>query len=155
MLDLGPNARTLFCALLLVVEAALIATAGRRADRSYGFRMFADSSSVKVSLFRQIDGGALLPVEGEQWTAHDCAGGEHRYVWSDMVRWPAPARLDRTTMAPYGTDAALAETKGALAFIAAHTPEDCETRALVAELTLRRNGRETKARIEIPKPAPR
>jgi len=134
------HARTAFAALFLAGQAALIATAGLRADHSYAFRMFEESSTVRVRVFRVLDDGGLLPVENEAWEARDCAGAPHRFAWGDYVRWPAPSRLDTTVLAPYGVAAALAEARGAVEWIAAHTRDDCQTLAWRAEVTTRRNG---------------
>ncbi len=132
--------RRAFVAVFLVVDAALIGTAGLRADRSYGFRMFPEASTVSVHVSRRLDGGRVAPIEGGRWEAMDCAGSRHKLAWSRMVRSPAPWRLDAELGAPYGVEASVAEVRGALDYVATHTPEDCETRALVAEVTTRRNG---------------
>ena len=142
MLDLGARGRTLFCALFFGGEAVLVATAGLRSDRSYGFRMFPESSVIVVHVSRRLDGGRQVPIEGGRWQAHDCSGGVHSFRWAEMVRYPAPAQLDATVGAPYGVESEVHRTRDALAWVAAHTPDDCETRALVAHIEVRRNGRE-------------
>jgi hypothetical protein len=132
--------RRAFVAVFLIVEAALVATAGLRADRSYGFRMFPEASTVSVHVSRRLDGGRLVPLQAGRWDAKDCGGAGHRLAWGKMVRPPAPWRLDAELGAPYGVEASLEEARGALDYVASHTPEDCETRALVAEVTTRKNG---------------
>jgi hypothetical protein len=132
--------RHAFVAVFLLVEVVLVATAGVRADRSYGFRMFPEASTVSVHVARRLDGGRLVPLEQGRWEAKDCSGGRHKLAWGRLVRPPAPSRLDAELGAPYGVEASVAEARGALEYVAAHTPEDCETRALVADVTTRKNG---------------
>jgi hypothetical protein len=139
-LDLSPRGRTIFVALFFAGEAALVATAGSRSDRSYGFRMFPETSTVFVHVSRRLDGGKEVPVVGGRWEAHDCGGKPHAYVWSKMVRFPAPYKLDAELGAPYGVDSGVARTRDALRWIADHVPDDCETRAFVARVQMKRNG---------------
>ena len=141
MLDLGARGRALFCVLFFGSEAVLVATAGLRSDRSYGFRMFPEASTIVVHVSRRLDGGLLVPIEGSRWQARDCSGGVHSFRWGDMVRYPAPGRLDVPVGAPYGVESEEHRARDALAWVATHTPEDCETRALVARIEPRKNGR--------------
>ncbi len=95
---------------------------------------------MRMRVWREVPDGGWLALDGGAWEARDCRGEAHRFAWDDLVRFPAPAPLDANLPAPYGVTAALAEARGALAWVAAHTPDDCETAALHAEVTLRRNG---------------
>jgi hypothetical protein len=140
-LDLGPRGRTVACALFFGAEAILVATAGMRSDRSYGFRMFPESSSITVHVSRRLADGTLVPIEKGRWEARDCAGTTHTYVWSQMIRSPAPSRLDAPVAAPYGVESEIHRTNDALRWVLDHTPDDCETRALMARVESRRNGR--------------
>jgi hypothetical protein len=152
MLDLGPRARLVFLGLFFGSEIVLIATAGMRSDRSYGFRMFPESSRITVHLSRRLDGDRLVPVEGGRWQARDCSGSPHSVVWGRLVRSPAPWRLDQSVPAPYGVESEVHRTKDALVWVAEHTPEDCETRALVAKVEARRNGRDPyEIDLEVPR----
>src|SRR5277367_5022115 len=141
MLDLGARGRALFCVLFFGSEAVLVATAGMRSDRSYGFRMFPEASTIVVHVARRLDGGRVVPIEADRWQAHDCSGGVHSFRWSTMVHSPAPGQLDVPIGAPYGVESELHRTRDALEWVATHTPEDCETRALVARIEPRKNGR--------------
>jgi len=141
LLDLGPRARTVACALFFGGEALLVATAGLRSDRSYGFRMFPESSSITVHVSRRLADGTLVPIEKNRWQARDCAGTAHPYLWGQMIRSTAPWRLDAPVAAPYGVESELHRTQDALRWVLDHTPDDCETRALVAHVEARRNGR--------------
>jgi hypothetical protein len=159
MLDLGPRGRAVLCGVFFGSEALLIATAGLRSDRSYGFRMFPETSSIVVHVSRQIDGqdgsggsdGArarrLVPIENGKWDAKDCSGATHTFVWGKMVKPPAPARLapdtrfkDPRVGAPYGVESEEHRTRDALQWVADHTPDDCETRGFVAVVDPTRNG---------------
>lgn len=141
LLDLGPRGRTIACAVFFASEAVLIGTAGMRSDRSYGFRMFPEASSITVHVSRRLVDGTLVPIEKGRWRALDCRGEAHDVVWSKMVRPPAPWRLDGAVSAPYGIESEIHRTRDALRWVADHTPQDCETRALVAKVDARRNGR--------------
>lgn len=139
-LDLGPRGRALFCLVFFGGQAVLVATATMRSDRSYGFRMFPESSYVDVHVSRRLDGGRLVPIEAGRWQAHDCSGGVHAFVWGQMVRFPAPGKLDAHVGAPYGVESEVHRTREAMRWVAEHTPDDCETRALVARVQPVRNG---------------
>ncbi len=119
----------------------LVATGGMRSDRSYGFRMFPESSSITVHLSRRLNDGTVVPVDKGRWRARDCSGEVHDIVWGKMVRSPAPWRLDLAVPAPYGVESEVHRTRDALRWVLDHTPQDCETRALVAKVDTRRNGR--------------
>lgn len=140
MLDLGTRGRTLACGLFFGSEIVLIATAGLRSDRSYGFRMFPESSSIRVHVSRRLDDGRVLPIEGGRWQAHDCSGGVHAFSWPKMVRFPAPWKLDAEVGAPYGVESEIHRARDATRWVADHTTEDCETRALVVHIVPTRNG---------------
>ena len=140
MFELGPRGRVIACAVFFGSELLLVATGGMRSDRSYGFRMFPESSSITVHVSRRLADGTLVPIEKGRWSARDCNGEAHDIVWGRMVRSPAPWRLDAPVAAPYGVDSELHRTRDALRWVLDHTPQDCETRALVARVDTRRNG---------------
>jgi hypothetical protein len=147
VLDLGPRARVLFAAAWIAAQAALVLTANRRADRAFGFQMFSESSTINVHLLRRVDsitgnGTTLVPVENGEWVAKDRAGSKRRIKWRERVEEPALGVFDQTIHASYGAAAQLARIQAALDDVASHTPDDTETRQLVAEITVRKNGRE-------------
>jgi hypothetical protein len=139
MLARSPSRRTLFAAAWLMLQAALVLTAGRRINHAFGFRMFEESSTVQLHLERLVDDGGSLPIDAA-WTTHDCEGRAVRYRWADLVR-SGPVRLDAPLLAPYGADAGLLRARAAVAWVATHTPRDCETRGFAATVTRVRNGR--------------
>jgi hypothetical protein len=144
---MGPRVRTAFAAAYLATQIALVGTAGARADHAFGFRMFGESSTMNARLFREIDassghGTVKVPVENGAWVARDSDGAPQRVSWRDRIREPGLATFDTTFHASYGADAQLARLQAALTDVAAHIPQDAETRGLVMEVSVRKNGRE-------------
>lgn len=133
--------RLVFAGAWLAVQAGLVLTADTRADRVFGFRMFNEASTVRVRLSRVLgDADVLESVEDGVWEAHDCQGEPHEIRWDDRVFDARFATWDETMHASYGVDAHLARLQAALDDVAAHIPRDCETRQLVADVRVRRNG---------------
>jgi hypothetical protein len=140
LLDLDPRGRVIACALFFGSEALLILTAPMRSDRSYGFRMFPESSTLTVHLSRRLQDGTLVPVENGRWQARDCKGTGYSITWGKMVHSPAPSKLDVAVGAPYGVESEIHRTRDAMQWVLDHTKEDCETQAFVAQIKVRRNG---------------
>ncbi len=143
---MGPRARTAFAAAYLASQVALVATAGGRTDHAFGFRMFGESSTLNVRLFRQIDapsghGTVNVPIEDGTWIAKDRDGAPQRFSWRDRVRDPALSTFDTAIHASYGADAQVARLQMALVDVAAHIPQDTETRGLLLQVSERKNGR--------------
>ncbi len=122
-------------------QTALIVTAASRPDGAFGFRMFSESSTIQVRLFRHIDGTGPVEVEGGEWTARDARGVLHRFTWGARVREPNLSTFGVTMHAAYGGAAQVQRWHAAIEDVAKHIPEDAETRALELELTIRKNGR--------------
>jgi hypothetical protein len=74
------------------------------------------------------------------WNARDRAGTRHRIYWVDRVPYPELAIFDVTIHASYGAAAQLSRWQAALDDVARHIPDDAETLALMADVTVRRNG---------------
>ena len=75
---------------------------------------------------------------------HSCSLRRAAMLWGSATDWsgnPAPGQLDMPIGAPYGVESEVHRTRDALTWVAAHTPDDCETRALVARIEPRKNGR--------------
>jgi len=147
MVDLPLGARAAFVALWLLGQGALILTAGRRADAAFGFRMFSESTTLSITLSREVrattgEGTVLVPVEDGRWIARDRDGLPHRFAWDDRVKDPLLSSLGVTMHAAYGGAAQLERLQAALDDVAAHVPEDADTHALVADVVLQKNGRE-------------
>ncbi len=137
--------RIVFAAAWIAVQLVLILTADRRPDGAFGFRMFPESSSIKVVLFREVDDEdgqrTKVHVDDGVWSARDAGGMVRRFSWYERVRSPYWA-FDREMHASYGAAAQLARLQSAVDDVASHIPDDAETRRLVLEVTVRRNGRE-------------
>lgn len=128
--------RIVFAVVWFGLQIGLVATAGRRADGAFGFRMFPEASTMKVSLFREVADGRRVHVENGLWT--DATHRRH-FDWFERVRY---WRLDAEMNAGYGSAAQLDRLQHALDDVASHLDGDIETRRLVAEAMVRRNGRE-------------
>lgn len=133
--------RIAFAAAWVAGQAALVFTAGSRPDHIFGFRMFPEASTIEIHLWRETAGGAARAARGE-WSARDTAGQLRHFSWRDRVRDPILSSIDARVFASYGVDAQLARLGHALDDVADHVPEDAETRRLVAEVVVRRNGGE-------------
>lgn len=140
-----------FAAAWVGLQLVLVLTASRRPDGAFGFRMFPESSTIRVSLFRELGEGGRVPASGGAWTARDAAGAPHAFAWRDRVKRPELATFDVEMHAAYGASAQLARWQAALDDVAAHLDMDAETRRLSLDVTVRRNGREPRlVRLESP-----
>ncbi len=139
-------ARILFAAAWLAGQAALVLTAGRRADGAFGFRMFSESSTITVALSREVDGPGgertRVHVDDGTWSARDAGGVVHRFVWSDRVKRGELGAFDREIHAKYSAAAQVERWHAALDDVATHIPDDAETHRLLLDISVRRNGRD-------------
>ena len=134
----------------IATQIALVITADRRPDAAFGFRMFSESSTLKIALYREVvpedaqhDGQPRrVHVDGGVWTARDESGVPHRFAWNERVRRQELATFDTEINAKYAVDAQLARLQAALDDVAAHVPDDAETRRFLLDVTVRKNGRE-------------
>ena len=129
----------LFAIVWLTLQAVLVLTAGRRADAAFGFHMFSESSTLVMTLSREVDGQTVPVVDGS-WSAKDQGGLAHRVSWYDRVKRPELGRFGVEMHASYGADAQLERLAAALEDVAAHTPDDAETHRLLLDVVIRRNG---------------
>ena len=145
LLDLPRNARAPFFCAYLAAQIAVLIWAERSPDFVFGFQMFNASSNMTISLFREVRHKGrvkLLPVEGGSWQAKDEHGAAHVFHWQDRVHDGVLGTLDTSVHASYGLEAQLYRLQFALEDVAAHTPEDHETRAWVAHVETLKNGRD-------------
>lgn len=147
--EMGPRARLAIAGVYLALQAALVLSAERRPDRAFGFRMAAESSTVVVALSRELrapegatDAVVVVSVKDGEWVAHDGTGKPRRIEWRDRVHEPELATFDTAVDATAGAVATVARLQAALDDVATHTPDDTETRALLADIVVQRNGRE-------------
>ena len=141
MLHVGPHARVAFAVCWIVGQAALVFTAPRRPDASFGFHMFPEASLIEIHLARETAKG-VVPVSGGTWQAPDRAGHVHEFYWRERVRDPILSSLDARVFASYGVDAQLARLQRALDDVADHTSDDAQTLRLVARVVVSKNGHE-------------
>jgi hypothetical protein len=133
--------RVVFAVAWIAVQGGLILTARSRPDGAFGFRMFSESTTIKVSLYREVAGDQRVHVEDGRWSARDASGQVKRFSWHDRVM-PTLAIFDVEWAAAYGEAAQLVRWQGALDDVFAHTAEDVETTRLVLDVVVKKNGRE-------------
>jgi len=135
----------------VATQIALVITADRRPDAAFGFRMFSESSTVKIALYREVTLDDEAKREGKPsrvhvddgvWTARDASGTSHRHAWTERVRRQALATFDTEINAKYAVNGQLARLQAALDDVAAHVPDDVETKRFLLDVTVRKNGRE-------------
>jgi hypothetical protein len=145
--ELSPPARALFSALYLCLQVTLIVTGDRRSDHAFAFQMFGESSTVRLTLLREIEapgghGMLVVPVHRGEWIAPDSLGTRHHFDWRDRVKVPGLSIFDVAFDAAYGARAQLDRAQAALDDVAAHIEDDAETQRLFVDVTLVKNGRE-------------
>jgi hypothetical protein len=144
-LDLDVRGRMLFGAVYLATQAGLVLTSPLRPDGVFSFQMFNESSTIAIHLSRRVIGRegreVTVPSNG-RWEVKGASGSHRWFNWSDRIRDPILGTLGRPVHAAYGVDAQLFRLKKALDDALSHSPEDVETRAIVADVEVRRNGRE-------------
>ena len=136
--------RGLFAAVFFGLELTGIALGQRAPDRVGGFQMFNESSQLTIHLFREVEKRGQRvrqPISDGTWRARDPNGSLRTYSWGDRVRTMPLRVLGQSVHARYGLDAQLYRLQAALEDVAAHIPEDRETKALVAEVETNRNGK--------------
>lgn len=144
------GAKATFAAAWLAVQGVLVVSAGQRPDAAFGFRMFSESSTLEVHLFRELPDGTRVEVENGEWVAKDRDGIPHRISWGSHVKEPNLTAFGVTMHAAYGAAAQVQRWSAALDYVAAHTPDDTETRALELELGVKKNGHaRTTTRVQV------
>jgi hypothetical protein len=138
--------RLIVAGVWIFAQIALVLTANRRDDGAFGFRPLAESSTVRVSLYREVfaggDAARQERAPGGVWFARDAGGLVRRFSWRDRVSRPELATFDTEIRTPNGTKAFVSALESALHDVATHVPDDAETHRLFVEVTIRRNGRE-------------
>jgi len=138
--------RILFAFVWVSTQVGLVIIADRRPDGAFGFRMFSESSTIKIVLYREVVGeeGERKPIHVEDgvWSARDAGGLKRRFAWTDRVRRRELALFDTEMSTKYGTSAQLARLEAALDDVATHTPDDADTRRFLLDVTVRKNGGE-------------
>ncbi|HEY1955294.1 MAG TPA: hypothetical protein VGH28_06770 [Polyangiaceae bacterium] len=137
--------RTLVAAAWIGGQVVLVGTGPRRADGSFAFRMFPESSTIQIDLSREVvaesgQGTVRVPVENGRWLARDEGGTMHRFRWDERVVDGNLFPYGQPVHASYGAAAQVQRLALALDDVAAHIPEDDETVRLIADVTVRKNG---------------
>jgi hypothetical protein len=138
--------RVAFAVAWVALQGTLVVLADRWPDGAFGFRMFNESSTIRIALFRELETRegerVRARVEDGAWEARDARGAVHRHVWAERVLRPELRVFDQEIHASYGAAAQLSRLQAALDDVAAHLEEDAETTRLLADVVVRRNGRE-------------
>ena len=142
-----PALRLAFGAGWVALQAGLILTASRRAEGAFGFRMFAESSTLMAQLSREVEapsghGTVTLPLKEGEWAARGRDGYLHAFRWKDRVIEPNLSVFGVTIHAAYSAAAQVERWHAALDDVAAHLADDTETKELHLDLVVRKNGRE-------------
>jgi hypothetical protein len=141
VLHVDPRTRAAFAACWIAGQVTLVFTAQKRPDHVFGFRMFAEASTMEIHLTREVAGRRLGVARGE-WSAHSLSGQLSHFSWRDRVRDATLAAVDTRVFASYGVDAQLARLQHALDDVADHVADDAETSRLGADVVVWKNGRD-------------
>jgi hypothetical protein len=155
LLDLGPRARVLFVVGFLGLELCAIAWGQLAPDHVLGFQMFNESSRMRIELFREVERKGrrkLVPVPDGAWSAPDSQGRPRDFAWQSRIKHYTLRELGRERHANYGLDAQLFRLQGALDDMVRNIPDDTRTKALVAVVEARRNGRPETHRLRAERP---
>lgn len=133
-------------ALYLLMQAILIGTVWQRPDHAFAFQMFKESSTVRLTLLREIEspngqGTVVLPVHHGEWTAPDAQGTRHKLSWRDRIKIWYLSMLDVRFAVDSGAKEELSRVQLALNDVAGHIDDDTETRRLLVDVSLSENGR--------------
>jgi hypothetical protein len=154
LLDLGLRGRLVFAACFAGLVLSGVVWGQLAPDHVLGFQMFNESSRMRVELFREVERKGrrvLVPVPDGVWRAPDRRGKPHAYAWQERIRYYPLRELGREVPAKYGLSAQLFRLQAALDDMAAHIPEDVRTKALVAVVDAKRNGRPETHRLRAEK----
>jgi hypothetical protein len=136
-----------FAVAWFALQVTLVLTASQRSDAVFGFRMFAESSTIRAHLTRDVEapnghGTVEVTVKDGEWTAKDKDGTPHLVRWRDRVIESNLSTFDRVMHASYSAAAQVERWEGALNDVAGHLDGDAQTRRLHLELVVRKNGHE-------------
>jgi hypothetical protein len=141
-----------FAAFWIAAQIVLVLTAERRPDGAFGFRRFVETTTVSVTLSREVTvvdpasravrrTRVRVDDDGE-WTARDEGGMSRTFAWRDRVKLAAFEILGRAVDAPYGARAVPVYWQAALDDVASHVPDDAETHRFLLSITVHRNAGE-------------
>lgn len=148
--DLGPRARVAFAVAWLAAQGVLIATADLRPEHAFGFRMFSESTTDVLHLWRRTFDGDLVSCDNGAWWTRSSRGARLYLSMRDYIDAPELSFYDIRMPASYGRAAELARLKAALDYVIGRLGDDDRTTAqFVVDVTLRSGaGVESRVRIE-------
>ena len=128
--ELGPRwrivARRLIVVGVIVAQSAFVVRAYRSDHDEFGFQMFPESSQWQAEVVRITADGERISID-EPWP-----GG---YRWRELVATRGLYSPATKRDADTGLASQLAFFEAALDWVAEHTPDDADTRALEATVT--------------------
>jgi hypothetical protein len=127
-----------FVAVVLVGHALLLVRSYSDPHNFFGFQPFNESSTWRADVVRVTVDGRRVPIED------DWPGG---YEWDGLVGWRVLERPATLRHAYSGLDSSLDFLAESLDWVAAHTPDDTETRYLEAVTEGYRNTRGPEVRV--------
>ncbi len=119
------RARRIVFVGVLVAQACFVVRAYWTPHNELGFQMFPEASQWQAEVVRVTAGGERVPV-GEPWSG---------YVWSELVTERGLGHPGSRRHANNGLASQVAFLKDAMAWVAAHTPADRDTRYYEAIVT--------------------
>lgn len=122
----------IFFVVVLLAQAGLILRGYHDPHKFFGYQPFNESDTWQADLWRVTADGERVPIVDGRWSGYD---------WDDLVGVPRLRGPERLRHASSGAAATLDFLDEALDWVAAHTPDDTETRHLEAEVTWYRNSR--------------
>jgi hypothetical protein len=141
LFDLGPRARVVFAATWILAQAALIASAGRRPEHAFGFRMFSESTTAELHLSRRTRDGAVVPADHGGWWTRSRRGVRQFLSIRDYIDAPELSFYDVRMPAAYGRQAELARLVSALDDVIDRLgDEDRDTTGFLVDVALRKGG---------------
>jgi hypothetical protein len=111
---------------LIALQLTMVVRAYWAPHMEFGFQMFPESSDWRADIVRVTFDGERIPIE-EAW---------YGYEWNDLVSGRGLGSPWRRHHADAGVDNQLAFLDEALAWVAANTPADRDTRYFEAEVTV-------------------
>jgi hypothetical protein len=115
----------------LVVQGSLLVRGGADPHKLFGFRPFNESDTWKADIVRVHSDGTRVPVGDGTWV----------YDWDELIGTPNLRQIDHLRHASDGARASVDFLERALDWAIDHIPDDAETVALEATVTVFHNTR--------------
>lgn len=117
--------------VVLAVQGVLLVRGGSDPHKLFGFRPFNESDTWQADIVRVLDDDTRLPIDDGTWV----------YDWDELVGTPKLQRPGRLRHASAGADATVDFLERALDWVTDRIPDDPDTVALEATVTVFRNTR--------------